>query len=156
MTLISKNSLALLIGINYVRSSYELHGCVNDINNIKNLLILQYGYTENNIIMLHDDIDDDSLKPTYDNIINNINKIVTNVVSNTNIVFYYSGHGCLSDEKSFNCEDELCSCDNKYLLADVLKKTLIDPLPSDCKGSTIGLNIKLQYIPPIFRIGVKP
>ena len=44
-----KNKKALLIGINYVKTDYELKGCINDIINVKNKLTSSYGFKLENI-----------------------------------------------------------------------------------------------------------
>lgn len=78
---------ALLIGINYKGTSYELKGCINDVNNMKEFLLTQ-GYNEENIEILSDDT---SFKPTRINI---LNKILDLVLSDcNNLFFHYSGHG---------------------------------------------------------------
>ena len=47
---------ALLIGCNYPNSSISLHGCINDVINIKNMLINKYGFSNNEIIMMTDNL----------------------------------------------------------------------------------------------------
>ena len=63
------NKSALLIGINYKKTRYELRGCINDINNIRELLINKYKYNKNNIKSLSEE---HNIKPTKQNIINEI------------------------------------------------------------------------------------
>lgn len=57
---------AFLVGINYKGTDYELGGCINDVTTIKDLLISQYGYLENNIVLLSDNT---HIKPTRANIL---------------------------------------------------------------------------------------
>jgi metacaspase-1 len=57
---------AFLVGINYRGTQFELRGCINDVNTIKELLINVYGYGEENILVLSDDTD---IKPTGKNIL---------------------------------------------------------------------------------------
>jgi hypothetical protein len=88
---------ALLIGCNYYYTSYKLNGCIEDIINIRNILINVYGYNPSNIIMLHDSTDSTFIKsnglPTYSNIINNLKSLVNASSSCSEIWFHYSGHG---------------------------------------------------------------
>ena len=42
----------LLIGINYVGTSGELRGCINDVENTKEILTEKVGYPKENIIAL--------------------------------------------------------------------------------------------------------
>ena len=62
------NKKALLIGINYFGQSGELRGCVNDVNNIKQL-IMSRGFQESNMMILTDDQRDSRGHPTRQNII---------------------------------------------------------------------------------------
>ncbi len=110
---------ALLIGINYTGSPYELSGCINDTNNIKDLLVNKYGYK--NITMLNDNT---SVKPTKANILSELTKFLQNSVSGDTLFFQYSGHG--TNCRDFNGDeldgqDEMiCPIDLKYICDDEL------------------------------------
>ena len=83
---------ALLIGCNYINTpKVRLNGCINDIINIKNMLIDAYDYTTSNIIMLRDD--KPNLLPTHNNIINNLTKVINESANYQEIWIHYSGHG---------------------------------------------------------------
>jgi len=85
---------ALLIGINYTSTpSISLRGCIDDVVNMRNVLIDAFGYTQNNIIMLRDDSSSAGLLPTKANIISALNTIVAGSNSNQEIWIHYSGHG---------------------------------------------------------------
>ena len=85
---------ALLIGINYTSiPSISLRGCIDDIVNMRNVLIDAFGYTQNNIIMLRDDSSSGSLLPTKANIINALTTLAIGSSSNQEIWIHYSGHG---------------------------------------------------------------
>lgn len=85
---------ALLIGINYTSTpSISLRGCIDDVINMRNVLIDAFGYTQNNIIMLRDDSSSASLLPTKANIISALNTLVAGSSSNQEIWIHYSGHG---------------------------------------------------------------
>ena len=96
---------ALLVGINYYSvSGCRLNGCINDIVNMKNTLIANYGYTENDIIMLRDD-STAYRQPTAQNIVGWLNALVAISSQCEEIWFHYSGHGSQirdtnSDEKT--------------------------------------------------------
>ena len=86
------NKSALLIGINYKKTRYELRGCINDINNIRELLINKYKYNKNNIKSLSEE---HNITPTKQNIINEIKNSI-NFIKKNNIEefwFHFSGHG---------------------------------------------------------------
>src|ERR1700749_2854315 len=78
---------ALCIGVNYVGQSGELRGCHNDARNLRNFLcrmshcteihrfvettipLGQYGYRDEDIVMLTDDAPNPRMIPTKDNIV---------------------------------------------------------------------------------------
>lgn len=84
----NKNKNALLIGINYINTPYELYGCINDTNNIKDFLRSKFNYNTFNILT-----DNTNKKPTRSNIINELTNLLVNSNNGDNIFFLYSGHG---------------------------------------------------------------
>ena len=86
--------VALLIGINYTSiPESTLQGCINDIKNMSNVLISQYGYDASNITMLRDD--DTTKMPTRAAMLSALNNIViaSKSKSCTEAWIHYSGHG---------------------------------------------------------------
>lgn len=79
---------ALLIGINYKNTESELNGCINDVNNMRNVLINLFGYKDSNILILTDDT---AIKPTRNNILTQLLGLVLH--NNTDLYVHYSGHG---------------------------------------------------------------
>ena len=69
------SKFALLIGINYNGTSAQLSGCINDANNMKNLLKDYYGYTDDDIHF----ISDDTITPNKYNIIEGFNKALSKI-----------------------------------------------------------------------------
>ena len=57
---------AVLIGINYNGSSAQLNGCINDTKNVYDILVKNFGYKPENIVMINDE---SQIKPTRDNIL---------------------------------------------------------------------------------------
>ena len=85
---------ALLIGINYYDTpAAALKGCVNDVVNMRNMLIDAYGYDSENIKVLRDDAVDAVFKPTASNIVNSLASIIAQSASLKEIWIHYSGHG---------------------------------------------------------------
>jgi hypothetical protein len=85
---------ALLIGINYYDTpSTKLNGCVNDVVNMRNMLIDAYGYDSANITVLRDDATDAINKPTAANIVSKLASIIAQSASLKEIWIHYSGHG---------------------------------------------------------------
>lgn len=84
---------ALLVGINYYSvPGARLNGCINDITNMKNTLITNYGYTENDIVMLRDD-NSAYYQPTAQNIVGWLNALIAISSQCEEVWFHYSGHG---------------------------------------------------------------
>ena len=79
----------LLVGINYIGTSSELRGCVNDVRNVNNFL-LSIGYLQKNIRRLTDNT---IQKPTKQNITTNLINMINNANTGDELFFLYSGHG---------------------------------------------------------------
>jgi metacaspase-1 len=90
----NSNSLALIIGINYNGTQSQLNGCINDATKINDFLINKLGFAPSNITLLTDDTD---IKPTFSNIINKLETIITKIQNPDNNIqnvwLSYSGHG---------------------------------------------------------------
>ena len=115
---------ALLIGIDYIDvSGISLKGCINDVINMRNMLIDAYDYEPQNIIMLRDDDAAKFKSPTNDNIVFSIIELVLESANLEEIWLHYSGHG--SQIQKQNCDSEKA----KELLSYVaLRKVGLNPL----------------------------
>ena len=83
---------ALLIGSNYTATpSVQLSGCINDIVNMRNMLIDAYGYEDVNITLLRDD--DRTRLPTKANILAAIANNISKAGAADTLWIHYSGHG---------------------------------------------------------------
>lgn len=94
---------ALLIGINYIGSEYELNGCINDVKNLKSFLIDNCDFQEKNIKLLSEE--DGNILPTSKNIKDNINWLVSNNLAGDTLIFHYSGHGSNIKDKGTDESD---------------------------------------------------
>jgi hypothetical protein len=144
---------ALLIGINYVGTPFQLNGCINDVKNME-LMLRRYGYTE--FITLTDET---PIKPTYMAIINAINDLLKDIKRGDSLVFHYSGHGALLKDTN---GDELTGYDSSIvpldyaqrgvIVDDQLRQILCDKVPPavnlfglmDCCHS--GSSFDLRYL----------
>lgn len=114
---------ALLIGINYYSvPSARLNGCINDITNMKNTLITNYGYTENNITVLRDDINNRLTMPTATNILNCLMSLIYNSAKCEEIWIHYSGHGGQIRDKN---GDEASGLDSVIVPVDFMSVGVI-------------------------------
>ena len=79
---------AVLIGINrYQVPGSDLRGCVNDVKNLEQVLIMYYGFSAQDITSLTD------LQATKKAIQAVIQKLVTGGKKGDNLLLHYSGHG---------------------------------------------------------------
>ena len=160
---------ALLIGINYKRTKYELRGCANDVTSMAFLLQKEYGYCFNDMVMLLD-TKKHKLNATRANIITWLKRMVAATQSGDELLVYYSGHGSQvkcrcgdeeSNEDTPGMDDVIVPCDfntayvgNSGLITDdELRAVLVEPLPAgaklraffDCCCSGTALDLPYVY-----------
>lgn len=103
--------LAVLVGINYLNDpSVRLYGCINDIDNMANVLIKNFGYDPANILKLRDDQSNTALLPTRSNIVLALKNLIAQSATCSEIWFHYSGHGaqtCDLDRDEYDGLDEV-------------------------------------------------
>ncbi|KAF9128602.1 Ca(2+)-dependent cysteine protease [Mortierella sp. 14UC] len=83
---------ALLIGVNYFRQQGELHGCINDVRNLK-AFIQRFGFREEDMMILTDDQKDPKMIPKKANILAGMKWLVRDARPNDSFFFHFSGHG---------------------------------------------------------------
>ena len=116
---------AVIVGINYTGANIALNGCINDANAIQSFLLKKCNYQSSNIKLLTDD----SIKPTKEKIIRELNTLVQKATTEgiTEFWFSYSGHGSsvlsLSNTESDNKDEVLVPYD--YPTSNNLIKLLI-------------------------------
>lgn len=101
----TSDKFAVLVGINYKNTPNELYGCINDTKNIQNILQTKYGFKH--FVFLTDDTNN---KPTKQNILFSLTKLLVNSISGDSLFFLYSGHGtCTTDlnNDELDGQDEL-------------------------------------------------
>lgn len=128
---------ALLIGINYKGSQYELQGCINDVDNFYTLLTNFWGYKPENIVCLTETLSSPN-HPTKQNIIDAIDWLLFNQTDGDNLLFYYSGHGSNTpdlnnDEKDMK-DEVIVPLDFEkagFISDDLLKTNLVDKIKNN-------------------------
>jgi hypothetical protein len=155
---ITKNKKALLIGINYIGTSSQLNGCINDINSLKNILTTKYGFKSDaeTIKMITDET---VQKPTRDNILAAFKQLLESGAEGDLLFFAYSGHGSNTidsnrDEVAGGRDEMLISSDLKGIVDDELKALIQTYLKKnvtlfalfDCCFSGTVLDLKYQYL----------
>lgn len=146
------NKKALLVGINYINTPYALSGCVDDVNRMKDLLS-QRGFSSFQLLT-----DSTSLKPTKQNILNELRRIIVNAVPGDILFFYFSGHGSYTYDRNgdeIDGKDEMIiSSDLQGILDDELKTILSNGIKREvtlvglfdsCHSGTM-FDLKFNYL----------
>ena len=146
---------ALLIGINYLGTSSQLSGCINDINNIGSYLLNTRKY--NSFLVLTDNT---QFKPTKANILQAFNIFFTNVRAGDELWFHYSGHGTLLRDTNRDEESgfDSCICPIDYeksgvISDDTIRQMLAQRVPAGVKlyivldacHSGTGCDLRYKY-----------
>ena len=150
------NKNALVIGINYTGTENQLNGCINDANNINDLL-LSAGFKYISVLT-----DNSSKTPTRDNIINEFINLLSNSNSGDTLFLFYSGHGSYMNDNNGNeitkYDQLILPCDLNWIVDDELKniiQTNLKPnvnlisLFDSCFSESV-LDLRFQYQDSLF------
>jgi hypothetical protein len=166
---VSGTKRAVLIGINYLADPQNrLNGCINDVKNIRQLLLSTFQYHPDNIVLLSDDQTDLSLIPTRANIIATLQQAVSQTQSGDTLFIHYSGHGSQVQARGTteqnnpdtpNEDDCLCPCDfndydgdSGFIVDEDLKELVVNKIPAGAKLRAFfdachsGTMLDLEYI----------
>ncbi|GLT26063.1 hypothetical protein SLA2020_011500 [Shorea laevis] len=150
---------ALLCGITYHNTKYNLKGTVNDAKNIRKFLINYFNFLPENIRMLTEEAEEPDLIPTKCNIERCLSWLVEDCQDGDSLVFFYSGHGLRqpdfeSDELD-GFDETICPVDFEkegMIVDNYINATIVRPLK---KGVTLhaiidachsGTVLDLEYI----------
>lgn len=125
------NKRALLIGINYNNTPNQLYGCINDTNNIKNVLQTKFSY--NNFTILTDLT---NKKPVKQNIIKELTSLLVNAKSGDSLFFLYSGHGTYTIDLNgdeLDGQDEMIVSLDATISDDLIKQIITNNLKKGVK-----------------------
>ncbi|XP_025014335.2 metacaspase-1 isoform X2 [Ricinus communis] len=130
---------ALLIGVSYKKQKHELKGTINDVKKMKNWLIHNFDFKQENILILTDEPEPE-LIPTKKNIQNCMKWFMESCQAHDSLVFYFSGHGLRQPDFD---GDELDGFDETICPVDFMEAgmifdneiflTIVQPLPKDAK-----------------------
>ena len=134
---------ALLVGINRYRlPGSDLQGCVNDVTNVRDVLLKYFGFKVKDIRVLADD------RATRAGILKRLEWLVKKATAGDRLLFHFSGHGSQirdrnGDELKDRMDEILCphdmDWDGSYIMDDDLE-ALFSGLPEGCPaGSPAGL-----------------
>ncbi|KAJ3071658.1 hypothetical protein HDU98_004979 [Podochytrium sp. JEL0797] len=151
---------ALLVGINYTGSKHALNGCINDANNIKQMLVQQYGYPadQQSMVVLVDDASNPQYRPTTKNMLGAFHWLVGGARPGDQLFFSYSGHGSqIKDpdgDREDGMDDTICPVDfetSGMIDSDMLHKALVTAMPQGCRLTVVmdcchsGTMMELPY-----------
>jgi len=151
---------ALLIGINYIGTSAELRGCINDVLNVKKFLIEEQGFKEEEVRVMTEASETKENRPTKENIVSAIKELIRDNDKDSKLFLHYSGHGSWTYDRNMDEKDRrdetICPVDFRRsgdIIDDQLHRLLVDPLVEgaelfclfDCCHSGTVLDLKYNY-----------
>ena len=129
---------ALLVGINDYKQINDLSGCINDVTNVRDVLLKYFGFTVPDVRLLVDS------RASKDNIMARLKWLVTGVKKGDMLVFHYSGHGTRirdrdGDELKDHMDEAICPWDTIWDGGLILD----DDLYNVFKGLPAGVNLEV-------------
>jgi len=117
---------ALLVGINkYKIPGADLNGCVNDVTNVRDILLKYFSFSVKEIRLVVDE------RATKKGIMKRLNWLAKNAKPGDRVLFHFSGHGSQirdrdGDELKDNLDEILCphdmDWDGTYIVDDELQE----------------------------------
>ncbi|CAN0910228.1 AMC9 [Linum grandiflorum] len=132
--------MAVLVGCNYRNTKNELHGCINDVLAMKQVLVDRFGFANIRVLTDDDHQDPDRLTlPTGSNIKRALHEMVDAAEEGDVLFFHYSGHGTripsLNPAHVLRQDEAIVPCDFN-LITDADFRQLVNKLP---KGATFTM-----------------
>ncbi|EES16425.1 metacaspase-2 [Sorghum bicolor] len=165
----SSKKRALLVGISYAGTKYELRGSVNDVNCMSYMLRERFGFPASCILMLTQEDRDPGRVPTRENLLRALRWLVEGTSAGDSLVFYFSGHGVqklyMDGHTVEGCDEELWPVDfdggsrGGVILDDEINATIVQPLRRGVKLHAIvdtghsGTILELPYVCRLSRTG---
>jgi hypothetical protein len=150
---------ALLIGINYFDTPFELKGCINDVDNMKSFLIELYNFRAADMVILTDDQSDPKNVPNKENILKAMRWLVHDARPNDSFFFHFSGHGGqapdLDGDEDDGYDETIMPLDfqkNGQIIDDTMHEIMVKPLPPGVRLTAIfdschsGTALDLPYV----------
>ena len=145
---------ALLVGINYTGTPYELYGCINDAVDIQKQLQTYFPTCKDYRLIT----DTTAIKPTRQNILDGLAWLTTGLKAGENVMFHYSGHGGLVRDRNGDEVTGMDSCiypingtNIEAIIDDELRTLLAAKIPAGSKCFVIidachsGTAVDLRY-----------
>uniref|UniRef100_A0ACD5XG91 Uncharacterized protein n=1 Tax=Avena sativa TaxID=4498 RepID=A0ACD5XG91_AVESA len=157
---------ALLVGISYSYTKYELKGTVNDVTCMSYLLRQRFGFPSDCILVLTQEDKDPNRIPTKDNLRLAMRWLVEGCTSGDSLVFHFSGHGMQkldnNGDEMDGYDEAICPLDFEdrgVILDDEINETIVRPLGQGVKLHAIvdtchsGTILDLPYLCRVSRYG---
>ncbi|GLU20850.1 hypothetical protein SLE2022_370280 [Rubroshorea leprosula] len=131
---------AVICGVSYKYSRFELRGCINDAKCMKYLLVNRFKFPDSSIIMLTEEETDPYKLPNKHNIKMALYWLVQGCQPGDSLVFHYSGHG--SQQRNYTgdevdgYDETLCPSDFEtqgMIVDDEINAAIVRPLPYGVK-----------------------
>ncbi|OEL37240.1 Metacaspase-1 [Dichanthelium oligosanthes] len=141
---VSGRKRALLVGVSYMGTARELKGTINDVTEMRRLLVDKFGFPSGCILELTEKESDPSRVPTRENLLLAMRWLTEGCASGDSLVFQFSGHGVqqldLTDDEVDGYDEALCPADFEQrgvILDDEINEAIVRPL---------GRGVKLHAI----------
>ncbi|XP_047312284.1 metacaspase-9-like [Impatiens glandulifera] len=128
--------MAVVVGCNYPKTQFQLHGCINDALSMADLLVKRMGFDPLNIELLIDDHGHDHAlmgMPTGENVKKALGRMIDCAQSGDVLFFHFSGHGTRTKSHHFREGEAIVPC---RFNINVDFKLLVNRLP---KGATFTI-----------------
>lgn len=127
---------ALLVGINDYKQINDLSGCINDVTNVRDILLKYFGFTVPDIRVLVDS------RATKANILNRLKWLLTRAKKGDTLIFHYSGHGTRlrdrdGDELKDHMDEAICPWDTSWDGGLILDDDLYNIFQGIPKGTAL-------------------
>ena len=108
--------LAILVGCNYPCTQFMLHGCINDVVAMRDVLLQRFGFDSSHFELLTDvPVPGSLILPTGANIKAALNRMVDMAEAGDVLFFHFSGHGTtissLEPGQPFRQDEAIVPCD---------------------------------------------
>ncbi|CAM0873496.1 unnamed protein product [Alopecurus aequalis] len=158
---------AVLVGVSYRGTEYELKGTVNDVECMRGLLCDKFGFPSDCILVLTEEKSDDPHRtPTRENLLLAMRWLVEDCDTGDSLVFHFSGHGVqkldTNGDEVDGYNEALCPLDFEEkgkILDDEINDTIVRPLGPGVKLHAIidtchsGTILDLRYLCRLSRTG---
>ncbi|KAL6878254.1 hypothetical protein ACP4OV_012424 [Aristida adscensionis] len=157
---------ALLVAVSYTGTEHELRGTVNDLREMRRLLVGSFGFPTGCILELTEKESEACRVPTRENVLLAMRWLVEGCSAGDSLVFHFSGHGVQKldthGDEVDGYNEALCPVDferSGKILDDEINDTIVRPLGRGVKLHAIvdtchsGTILDLPYLCRLSRTG---